>query len=184
MFGEQIGIKLLELFQSSKDKPLAQSQLQPVLERRLEPCIELWKVLWKWMDHNSKAEQAFNNRLLQANTEIEEMGRSSFYDEIEFEPLSDAVEKFLIDYGAVVSYRCLAAMTILQNTLRMPVETRDEYGLNEKKHKVIAVMNLLVPSTSKDWKGNKETKEPGILLLLRDEIGSNALSAASGINLK
>jgi hypothetical protein len=46
--------------------------------------------------------------------------------------------------------------------------------------KVSACKKLLVPSTEKDDKGNTVTR-PGLLLLLRDEVGSNARSASSAL---
>jgi hypothetical protein len=184
VFGEQLGIKLLDLFQSSKDKPLAQEQLQPVLQRRFEPCLELWKALWNWADDTMKAEAAADVQEAASPEEMLAKSASGYYDQDAFDRLSQTVDRFLVDNGALVSLRCLGALWELRKALRKPILPSDDESHNlSKRVKVREVMGLLFPSTKKDWKGSEEAKEPGLLLLLRDELGSNAVSAASGVML-
>ncbi|HET8609506.1 MAG TPA: hypothetical protein VFM11_07180 [Burkholderiales bacterium] len=143
---------VFELFAGTQeDRDHAQEQLKPVLERRFQPCLELWPHLW-------------------------EFGVSPDANDKQIADLSNKIGAFLKESGALVSFSCLRALVEFQAALKA-IEPGDDLAHDVK---VSACKKLLVPSTEKDNKGNAVTR-PGLLLLLRDEVGSNARSASSAL---
>jgi hypothetical protein len=152
---------VFELFAggSAQDKDRAQEQLKPVLERRLQPCLELWQEVWQFADNGLQKGQA---NQAQADDDIRR--------------LSQRVDSFLHDYGALISVPCLVALSRFQNSLRDIDPDSDEFT---RQVKVRELHKQLFPSPEKDAKGKVVGQNPGLLMLLRDDIGSNARAASS-----
>jgi len=150
---DNLAKSVLEAFTGSQaDKDRVQEQLQPILEERFKPCQNLWPHLWSFIENPDPSDK-----------DIEALGK--------------VVSDFIRVSGALVS------LPFLQALLQLQVELQDikvgedlarslKIGMVKKKH--------LLPSAEKDAKGN-EVGRPGLLLLLRDEIGSNARSASSAV---
>lgn len=140
----------LSLFTATpEDKDRVQQQLQPLLLRRTEPCIELWKQLWPF-----------------ANGALPDLPA-----------LLAEVNGFLQNHALVISAQLLVALVGLKDELESLISINNPSMLS-----VICqpMRNHLFPYTDKDAKG-KDTRHPGLLMLLRDELGSNSRSAASTI---
>jgi len=123
----------------------AQEQLKPVLDRRFQPCLELWKDLWQFADNAPKSILD-----IPANYGVV------------VSQLLQKVDSFLHENGALISYPTLVALSKFQKSLQKfdpSVSTQ-----------VVELLKQVYPSSEKDH---------GLLLLLRDEIGSNAKAASS-----
>jgi hypothetical protein len=149
----ELGGKLLERLSSgaAQDKEIAQRQLEPILELRLQPCLELWKVLWKAADELTR---------LGADPAVLASAATDQF----FQSLAAVVDQALVDVGGLVSWDCFRALLQLQTALRADA-SNEVY----RRHKAKEVMEALV--------GRKDA--PGLLVLLRDQIGSNSRSATS-----
>src|SRR5262245_3302163 len=103
----ELGGKLLDRLSSgaSQDKEIAQGQLQPVLEMRLQPCLDLWKVLWKAAEDLTR--QGTNEAAVLA------VATDPF-----FQALEVTIDQALLDLGGLVSWDCLRALLHLQTCLR------------------------------------------------------------------
>lgn len=91
--------------------------------------------------------------------------------------LSQRVDSFMHEYGALISVPCLAALGQFQVGLR-GMDPDDEEIVRGVR--VRELYKQLFPSSEKDDKG-KVVQNPGLLMLLRDEIGSNARAASSAL---
>jgi hypothetical protein len=143
---------------SPEEKDRVQEQLKTVLDGRFNPCIELWRELWQFgYAEDLKGEDGSSN---------DDTTR-----------LSKTVDEFMHQWGALISIECLAALSRFQEDLREVRDTKDEL------YKSVALGHLkkqLVPWSEKvDGNG---VNHPGLLLLLRDQLGSN--SRAASIALK
>jgi hypothetical protein len=160
---------VFELFTGSeKDRDHTQEQLKPVLERRFEPCVKLWQDLWHLADNAQKGFQ------IAGATQAAIDARA--YDEIR--ALSERVDSFMQEYGVLVSVPFFLALVKLQKSLRDFDPNADEIV---RRGKVSDLLTQLFPSTEKDKKGNVVGQKPGLLMLLRDEIGSNAKAGVSSL---
>lgn len=137
---------------SQADKDRVQEQLKPVLEQRFKPCLELWPRLWTFVENAEPGDK-------------------------DIDDVSKAIGDFLRDQGALLSIAFFDALFELRTSLR-DAKTGDDLARSVKVD-AIKSRNLL-PSTFTDAGGNKVPR-PGVLLLLRDEIGSNARSASSAL---
>lgn len=155
---EWVAKTVFELFTgTAEDKERAQEQLKPVLERRFEPCRELWKIIWQFADNMQKKKEGFPN------------------DE-EICQLSENVDSFVHDYGVLISSPCLVALLQFQISLREIVPCEEDLM---RSGNLRSIYMQITPSPAKDEKGKVVGRNPGLLMLLRDEIGSNARAAFS-----
>lgn len=134
-----------------QDKDRAQSQLDRVIDRRFNPCIEFWEILWDFAEK-------VNSNSVESNS---------------LENLSESTSSFIKSNGALVSLPLLQALFEFKSAL-------DELPLNPpadflQKIRINKIFNHLLPQS--DSESGKEN--PGLLLLLRDQIGSNTNSASA-----
>lgn len=146
---------------SPQDADRAQEQLKPVLERRLQPCLELWKDLWQFGDDLQQRQK--RNETLLTDDDIRRLMRR--------------VDSFMHECGALISYPCLAPLAKFQAGLRGINLGEDEILLGAKARELY---KQLLPWSEKDGTG-KVVQNPGLLMLLRDEIGSNTRAASSAL---
>lgn len=144
---------------SAKDKTLAQEQLRPALERRFEPCLELWRNVWKWVDDFKRSASKGEDIVAFATDE-------------KFAELAAVVDPAITAIGGLVSFECLQSLERLQKELRSAV--KDDL---HRQVKFGTVIRLIYPSGKKV----DERADVALLLLLRDEIGSNIRSASSAL---
>lgn len=140
-----------------EEKAHAQEQLRPVLERRFEPCLELWKDLWQFAEDAREGIQ--NGRV---DDKVERLGQR--------------VQEFLHENGALVSYPGLRALIQFRDTLREFKAGEDELI---HRGRVLRLFEQIFPFDEKNKKGEVTGTSPGLLLLLRDELGSNASAVSS-----
>ena len=138
---------------SPQDKERAQEQLAPVLERRLEPCLELWKDLWQFGDDVQQRQKR----------------KEAFLADDDLRRLLTRVDAFMLECGALISPACLVSLAKFQVGLRAIDLREDELLVGAK---VRELFKQLFPWSEKDGNG-KLVQNPGLLMLLRDEIGSN-----------
>lgn len=146
---------------SPQDKDRAQEQLKPVLERRLQPCLELWKDLWP----------------LAADLQKRQKRGESLLTDDDIHRLCQRVDSFMHECGALISVTFFAALAKFQVALR-DMDPDDDETL--RKAKVVKLCNQLFPSRERDDEG-EVVQNPGLFMLLRDEIGSNARAASSAL---
>ena len=147
--------KLIDLGTAAfKDDPQAkdrgQVQIDRILERRFEPCIALWGALWDF----SQDAQA---------------GRIEIKD---VQVLSDTLNLFLRTNGILVSFSCLKSLLQLQSSIADLIKHSDD-PLN------IFLRNVYDNLLPTQKTANTEAS-PGLLMLLRDQVGAN-FSAASAL---
>ena len=149
------------IVESPEEKDRVQEQLKTVLDGRFNPCIELWRELWQfgYAEDLKKGEDGSSND--------------------DTTQLSKTVDEFMHQWGALISIEFLAALSRFQKDLREVRNNGDElYKLAAKGH----LKKQLVPWSEKvDGKG---VNHPGLLLLLRDQLGSNSRAASSALKLK
>jgi hypothetical protein len=127
----------------------AQLQLDRILERRFEPCMALWEILW---DFSRKAEAR--------SVELKDV-----------QDLSEALNLFVRTNGILVSFACLKSLLQLQsNIARLLNSSAENFSVFLPE-----VYQVLVPVSQK---GNNEAA-PGLLMLMRDQVGSNFKSASA-----
>jgi len=139
----------------SKDKELIQAQLVDLVARRREPCARLWGSLWRWVDEVGQlrsdqpgSSTEFRNKLADLRT-----------------VLSHA----LPDVGPLVSFDTFVCLADLY--VALGAKTDDTASLNKQLDKV----KLALQPGGSETAGRSRW---GLLMLLRDEIGSNALAAS------
>ena len=146
--------KLIELGATAlkgdpKAEDRAQLQIDRILERRFEPCMALWEILW---DFAQKTE-----------------ARS--VDLKDVKELSESLNSFTRTNGILVSFSCLKSLLQLQsNIAKLLNNSAENFSLF-----LPDVYQVLVPVSKK---GQNEAA-PGLLMLMRDQVGSNFNSASA-----
>ncbi|HEY0765566.1 MAG TPA: hypothetical protein VGD61_24520 [Pyrinomonadaceae bacterium] len=136
-----------------QEKDRAQEQIQPVLDRRFDPCIELWRQLWQFGDTDD----------LEGESSADDIAN-----------LRKTVDEFMHQWGALISVECLVALSRFQQELRKLHNTEDE---SDKMVRLNHLKRLLFPGSV--TVNGKQVEHMGLLLLLRDQLGSNLRAASS-----
>ena len=139
----------------SKDKQLVQSQLVTLVEHRRESCARLWGSLWRWLDDIGH---------LEGESQKEALLKDKLNE------LHATITQTAPEIGALVSsdtFLCLAALQIALNRKRVSVDDVADCARE--------VRAALLPDNPDSGGRGKW----GLLMLLRDEIGSNALAASA-----
>lgn len=135
-----------------QEKDRAQAQLERILEQRFHYCVALWEDLWLFM---TKADQ-------------KEAARE------DLQALHDRLDKFLESAGILVSLDCFKALVELRSELADVIAIRDDLVIPPGTAKAV---KRLVPHTVE--KRGKPIDMPGLLMLLREQVGSNLDSVSS-----
>lgn len=153
MFNELAKIVGDLLKEDPKEKDRTQEQLKRVLDERFTPSLELWRDLWQFGDKYSTSDP----------------------DTKAIDQLSQKVDSFVHKCGGLVSLECLVDLERFRQTLREIATS--EASMNPdllKDSSIRALKAQLLPWTTKDGQ-----PLPGLLLRLRDQLGSNSRALSS-----
>jgi hypothetical protein len=141
----------------------AQAQLAAALDHRFAPCLELWQECWRFAE-------TVNSHRTNYDTAPAPIDSAALH-------LRDYMGNLLATHGAVLSTPLLLAVDAYRGVLR-------DFTLAATSDRALLVPGLLgnlYPKQLNDPKRKAPGTAPGILFLVRDDVGSNTRAASSAL---